>query len=200
VAYVSWRLIQAVVDPEHEAGGVWGWAKRGMYLASGVVYGSLAWKAFQLLTANGGSGGDDTKALTERLLSQPLGQWLVGIVALVIAFRGASQIRTGYTADFMKKLSGSGTISRGTMRSVGRVGLIARGAVFLLFAIFLAWAAVDSDARHARGLEGTLDTLATASTGPWLLAVTAVGLLAYGLFQLIKARYRVVDGVHAGGD
>jgi hypothetical protein len=30
--------------------------------------------------------------------------------------------------------------------------------------------------------------------------VTAVGLLAYGLFQLIKARYRVVDGVHAGGD
>lgn len=201
VGYVLWRVIQAFVDPENETTGDWGWLKRGMYLASGVAYGALALKAFQLLTSSGGGGGgDETQMMTERLLSQPFGPWLVAIVALGVAFRGFSQIRTAWTADFMKKLGGSGTISRGTMRGIGRIGLAARGIVFVMFAGFLVWAAIDSDARHARGLEGTLETVAGVSSGPWLLAATAAGLIAYGLFQGIKARYRVVDGVHAGGD
>lgn len=201
VGYVLWRLIQASVDPENETTGDWGWVKRGMFLISGLAYGALALKAFQLLTSSsGGGGGDETQMMTERLLSQPFGPWLVAIVALAVAFRGASQIRTAYTASFMEKLRGSGTISRGTMRGIGRIGLAARGIVFLMFAGFLMWAAIDSDARHARGLEGTLDTVAGASSGPWLLAATAAGLIAYGLFQGVKARYRVVDGVHAGDD
>ena len=30
------------------------------------------------------------------------------------------------------------------------------------------------------------------STGPWLLVVLAAGLVAYGVYQLVHARYRVV--------
>ena len=37
-----------------------------------------------------------------------------------------------------------------------------------------------------------MGTLAQQSYGPWLLALTAAGIAAYGLFSLVQARYRTV--------
>jgi hypothetical protein len=41
-------------------------------------------------------------------------------------------------------------------------------------------------------LGGALAHLAQAGYGRWLLGATAVGLLAYGLFGLLQARYHRV--------
>jgi hypothetical protein len=48
------------------------------------------------------------------------------------------------------------------------------------------------DARQAGGIEDVLQTLRDQSASDWLLGTVAVGLVAYGLFALIEARYRFI--------
>lgn len=199
VGYVFWRFTQAIVDPENVSDEDWGWLKRGMYAVSGIAYGLLAYSAIQMVLGNGGGGGagssgggSQTQSMTAELLSQPFGPWLVGAVGLAIAIRGLLQARKAYREGFFEDIRDVGHLSRDAVRKIGKVGLTARGAVFVMIAGFLIWAAITHDPSRARGLEGSLNTLAGMSGGPWLLAAAGAGLLAYGVFQFIKARYRVI--------
>lgn len=200
VSYVLWRFAQAFLDPEDVSNDDWGWAKRAMYALSGIAYGLLAYSAIQLLFGSGGGsgggdsgGGGQTQSMTAELLAQPFGRWMVGIVGVGVAIRGILQARKAYKSEFFEKIRDAGSLSRDTVRRIGQIGLTARGAVFLMVAGFLIWAAASHDSERARGLEGSLDTLAGMSGGPWLLGAAGVGLLSYGLFQFIKARYRVIE-------
>jgi hypothetical protein len=51
------------------------------------------------------------------------------------------------------------------------------------------------DAAEAQGLQGALVTLREAAYGRYLLGLVALGLIAYGITQLVKARYRVIRPV-----
>jgi hypothetical protein len=72
---------------------------------------------------------------------------------------------------------------------LGRLGYGARGVVFLLIGAFMLLAAWRGSPDEARGLGGSLATLAAQPYGPWLLGLVALGLLAYAVFLLIQARY-----------
>jgi hypothetical protein len=75
----------------------------------------------------------------------------------------------------------------------GVVGHVARAIVFGLIGIFVIRAALEYDPKEAIGLDGALRKLAQAEYGPWLLGVTAAGLVAYGVYCLVDARYRDVS-------
>ena len=50
-------------------------------------------------------------------------------------------------------------------------------------------AAYDARSDDVRGLGGALATLAQQPFGPWLLGIVASGLVVYGAFMIVKARY-----------
>jgi hypothetical protein len=75
----------------------------------------------------------------------------------------------------------------------GVAGHVARGIVFTLIGAFAIKAAVDYNPRDAVGLDGALQKLAHQSYGPYLLGVTAAGLVAYGVYCFADARYRDVS-------
>jgi Domain of Unknown Function (DUF1206) len=76
---------------------------------------------------------------------------------------------------------------------LGRWGFIARGLVFGIVGVFLVNAAVDANPREARGLGGALRALQAQPFGRVLFAITALGLFAFGIFQLVLAYYRRID-------
>jgi hypothetical protein len=53
-------------------------------------------------------------------------------------------------------------------------------------------AAVTYDPEKARGLDAALKTLASQSYGPWLLALIALGIAAFGVYCFFQAKYRKV--------
>jgi uncharacterized protein DUF1206 len=71
---------------------------------------------------------------------------------------------------------------------VSRFGIAARGVVFCLIGFFLARAAAHHDAAQAGGVRESLGLL--AGFGRWPFVVVALGLVAYGVYQLVNARYR----------
>jgi hypothetical protein len=193
LGYALWRFVQAALDPEGKGDDPKGLAQRAGMLASGIAYGSLAVVAVRLLSGTGGGGGGDgTQGMTAGLLSKPFGAVLVGIAGLAVILSGLGELRTGWTQEFRDKfkLAEMSPTEQTWMTRTGMAGLIARGIVFLLTGSFLIQAALRSDPSRARGLQGALETLAQQPYGPWLLGLVALGLIAFGLYSVLLARYR----------
>lgn len=192
--YAVWRFVQAGTDTENHGSDAQGLLARGGYAVNGAVYASLAVTAARMALGsdNSASGDQSAQDWTARLLAQPFGPWLVGAAGLVMIGLGLFQLYRAYSADFQRKLKRMemSTAEDRWITRLGRVGFAARGLVFGLVGTFLIVAAVQTNPEEARGLAGALATLAAQPYGPWLLALVAVGLFAYGLFMLIQARYR----------
>ena len=192
--YVLWRFVQAVMDADRKGSDAKGLAVRGAYAFSGIVYAGLALTAIKILLGTGGGGGGEGEARewTAWLLSMPLGGWLVGLIGLVVIGVGLFQFYKAYTAKFREqlRLAGAGREPRAWVLRFGKVGIAARGVVFVAAGFFLILAALRSDPAEARGLDGILVELSRQPYGPWLLGAVAAGLVAYGVFMLLQSKYR----------
>jgi Na+/proline symporter len=62
--------------------------------------------------------------------------------------------------------------------------------VFTIIGIFLIVAAVKNNPQDAKGLDSALIALVQQPFGPWLLGLVALGLIAYGVYSFVEARYR----------
>ena len=195
LAYAMWRLIQGILNPENEGRDAKGIAKRVDHVLNGVFHAALAISAGGLALASGAGSGGSPDDWTARLLAQPFGRWLAVIVGAVIVGAGLYQLFKAYKADFRDELRPGAMSARAktwTTRS-GRLGYAARGVVFGVIGVFLVQAALQTDPDEARGLGGALETLARQPFGPYLLGAVALGLVAYGVFMFVVARYRRIE-------
>ena len=74
-------------------------------------------------------------------------------------------------------------------KQIGRYGTMARGVVFALVGFFITLAAWEANASHAAGIDGALDYLERQPYGIWLLAIVALGLIAFGLYSFMSAAW-----------
>jgi hypothetical protein len=188
LGYAIWRLVQAFLDTENKGSDGKGYAMRAFYAIVGVLYLGLALSAMQLVLGNGGGGNE--QGWTARLLAQPFGRVLVGLIGLGVIGAGVYQLGKAYTAKFREELRlGEMSATEQTWATrAGRLGYAARGIVFVLIGAFFGIAALQSDASEARGFAGALETL--AGLGQLLLGAVALGLIAYAAFCFVEARYR----------
>lgn len=196
VGYALWRLVEAALDPDHVGTDGKGIVKRAAYALSGVIHVALALTAARMAlagsSAGSGSGEGNADSWTARLMEAPAGRYLVIAVGLGFLGFGAYQLRKAVKADVHKglDLSSLSVSTREWAVRAARAGLAARGVVFGIIGVFLVQAGLRYDPNRALGLEGALENLRTRPYGPWLLGAVGVGLVGYGLFEIVKARYR----------
>lgn len=198
--YALWRLIQAIFEREDDEDGVKGagkeWGKRAGYVGRGLIYAGLTYSTVTLLNGAEGqkSQNQEARETTSTIFDLPAGRWLVGFVALAVLGAGLWNFYRGATEKFAEKWRGGMSHTERTWGTrAGVIGHVARGVVFGLVGIFLAKATLEYDSRDAIGIDGALQKVAQAPYGPVLLGLTAAGLIAYGLFCLVDARYRDVS-------
>ena len=192
LGYVIWNFTRAVLNPENESGG-----KRLFAVITGLIYGGLGFQAARLALnggSGGGGGGDGARGWSAQLMQQPFGPWLVGLVGVAIGLYGLHQIWNAWRVDLDDQLALGSMSASGRTWAVrfGRFGLAARGVVLALIGGFFLVAAAQADPSEARGAGGVLGTLEGT---PWLLAIVALGLVAYGLYNFVRARFRVIRAV-----
>ena len=83
-------------------------------------------------------------------------------------------------------------VGRLVVLGLGAFGLIARAMVYGVIAWFLMISAVTANSLHARGLEGALRAIGHERYGPTLLAAIALGFIANGIVEILRARYRQI--------
>jgi hypothetical protein len=192
VCYTLWRAYAALVNPERDHAG-----KRLHHAGVAVVHGVLAVTAARIALSNGmRGGGSDQEAVdwTARAMALPTGRWIVIAAGAVFVGYGIYQLYRGATADLddMLDLSQVEPPYPRVLRRVSRFGIAARGVVFIMIGIFVVKAGLEYDSAEAKGFGGALAALRQQPYGPWLLGAVAIGLIAYGVYGLVRARYRVV--------
>ena len=72
---------------------------------------------------------------------------------------------------------------------MARGGIIARAVVLVLLGITVVRAAMTERASAAGGIDASLVVLHSLPTGAVILGAAAIGLLAYGVYQMFHARW-----------
>lgn len=195
VGMALWRLSEAVFGTKT--------GKRLLQAGRAVFYGFVAYSvlAFAAGDRGGGGGGaaggssdEKSRDVTARALELPGGQWIVGAVgAALIGFGLVSGVRAALR-KYHKHLK-LGEMSRRVRRAADVTGVgggVARGLLFAAAGAFAVRAAVRYEPDEAKGVDDTLRAFADTPAGPWLLALMALGLVLFGLFSFVMARWRRV--------
>lgn len=192
IGYAIWRFVQAIKAPEHKGTDFKGLAQRIGYAANGLIYGSLAISAIKIIIGSSSGNSNSYEDWTAKLIAQPFGQWLVGIVGSFVIGLGFYQFLKAYKAKFRKEmdLNQLSDTHKKWIVGIGRFGLAARGVVFTVIGFFLIQAARQHDPSEVRGLGEALQVLVQQPYGPWILGIVAIGLIAYGIYMIIQGRYR----------
>ncbi|WP_245927745.1 DUF1206 domain-containing protein [Aphanothece hegewaldii] len=200
IGYALWRTVETFLDPEHphQHRGAKQIARRLGYAISALSYFVLAATAIKLILGSGGGSNNSTQDWTARFLSQPFGQWLVGLAGMLVIGLGFYELYKAYKGKFRKhlQLSMISPQQRTWAIILGQIGIAARGIVFATIGVFLTQAALTFDPNRAKGLGEALAALAAQPFGRWILGGVALGLIAYSIYSLIEARYRQLPKIN----
>lgn len=193
--YALFLACRAALDPEGEARSQWGPLKRVWWALMAALHASLsAWALSMVLGSGGGADGDEqTRGVTAVLLGfRPLGPWLVGAVGVGFGVGAAHDLYRAFRAklDEALDLSPLGATARRWAVGASRFGIAARACVSLAAGVFFLVAAWRSNPHEAKGFADSLGALRAMPFGAYLFAAVSLGLVAFGVYELIQARYR----------
>jgi hypothetical protein len=190
--YGLWRVVQAFFDPDHEGSGASAIITRVGHFGAGLMYGGLSVAAFQLALGEPAARGDGMRTWIGRLMMEPFGHVLVIALGIGISISGGAQIVSAVSGRFTRYLDHlrMSARQRTWVENMGRVGISARGIVFITIGVLLVRAGLDSNPSEATGMPGALSWLRASSHGGWLLSAIAGGLACYGLYMIACARFR----------
>lgn len=195
IGYTVWRLIDAWRDASGHGSDGKGMVLRVFTALKGLAYAGLALEAFRLATRSGSGGGGGTKHWTGRVLDQPFGRTMVVVAGVSLIAYALFQIYSAWRGKLSRglRLESMRLDVRIAVRRISRAGIAARAIVFIVIGWFLAMAGLHSDSSEAQDLSGALRFLQHEQYGTVILLLMAIGLAAYGLYQLVNARYRTIN-------
>lgn len=186
--YGIWKLIEAASDPAGRGAGL-----RTLAAIKGIAHLVLAWSAGSLaMGAGAGSGGSGT---VTRLIDSPPGRWIAILGGLGFAAYGISQIANAARAELSRDFRLS-QLPEGTQNAViqtSRFGIAARGVVFTVLGVLFALAAWRRGAAGEQDTGDALRVLGGLPGGHIILALIGIGLVAYGIYSILSAKYRRID-------
>lgn len=191
--YALFRFASLIFDIENNGSDAKGWGKRIGHAGSGAGHLALAYSAYAYASSSGsgGSGGGAQQAASG-VLSADFGGLVIGVLGLIFFIVALVQINKAISGKFMRRISGS---APSFTRTLGGAGFAARGVVYGI----IAWSLVR--AGFMSGSSGDIrtlgDALATLAGEGVAFTVTAIGLLMFGVFSLILARYRIIPELDA---
>lgn len=184
--YGVFRLYGAYMDLQGHGSDSKGLAVRIGHAGSGLAHLVLAYVAFRAAggSAAGGGGGQQTGEAASTVAQIPGGEALILIIGVGFFFAAINQGVKAYTGRFMGLLDAA---APSFAEIAGRLGYAARAVVFAVLGWQVTSAVLSSTESQIGGIGRVLNSL--RDTG-WLYTVVAIGLILFGIFSLVMARYR----------
>lgn len=185
-ALVVWQVVTALLG-FHELDGFKRIRKRVSAALRAVLYGYLGVASARIAAGPEVDEGEDAQeSISQGLLSLPFGQLLVGLIGVAVLGYGIAQVTKAFRKSFNDELD---TTLSGVPLRLTQAGFIGKGiAIGIVGSLFL-WAALDSDAQKAGGMDQALQVVLGQSFGVWLLVALAIGIGAYGIYCFFWARH-----------
>lgn len=193
--YAAWQFVVAIRDPMHHP-------RTGRRIvarvsAAGLGIGQVALAISALKIAFGhldaANDGQASKHWTARALATPGGTVVLWVIAASFIGYGIYQLYLAWKAKLDRQLM-LGRLSARAQRWVvagGRLGIAAHGIVWATTGVAIVHAVEQRNPQRMQGMKTSLVEL--LELGRWPFAIVAVGLVAYGVYQIINALYRRIE-------
>jgi hypothetical protein len=192
-AYGLFRLIGAWLDIEGKGRKPKGLAGRAAQAGSGLLHLGLAGSAVLFLIGLKRSydhaGDSNSREAARTIFDLELGNAALYAIALGFLFAAGLQLRKAWKKSHMKQCRAD---TPDIACTFGRIGLVARGAVFAVVAWSFYRTAQTHDAEQAHAVGGAIASLRAHD---WLYVAVCVGVILFGVFSLMLARYRIVPKI-----
>ena len=193
-SYALFRSASPLFDIERKGSGLKGWGQRIGHAGSAIGHLALAWTAYKFATdapSGGASGASDAAA---GVLSVQLGGIVIGALGIGFGLAALAQAEKAVTASFMKLIAPQAPEQT---RLMGRAGYAARTVIFGV----IGWSLIETGflPQGAGNVKTLAEAVASLASMGWLFNVVAGGLLLFGLFSLVLARYRIIPDLDPEG-
>jgi hypothetical protein len=193
LAYIAWRVWEAITDPYDFGSDKKGLARRTGIGLSATGYLIIAFAAGRMLVEGGGNGGEEEQeTMIATVLEFPGGAWIVGAVGAVTGFAGLVQFKYVATGDYHKRINFDKMPSwaRVTTHILSWWGYMARGVLLAVIGYFLISAGIQSDPEEAGDTDTAFDFLGDMGAfGSAIFIAVALGTMLYGVFMVIHGIY-----------
>jgi Domain of Unknown Function (DUF1206) len=191
-AYCVGRLHEMIFNPQDHDGF---WTTRARPLLSALVYGSLGVEALRMIAGFRGAGEaeGETREQAALVMSLPAGHWLLVTFGAILVVSALSELWQNAAGKKEPEARPPGASMRRWYERLARLGEIARGLIGLVGGAYLIIGGLHRSPGEVRGSRGVLEKIAEQPFGRWLLLLTAVGLVLYGIVQFMEAWYRRND-------
>jgi hypothetical protein len=161
-------------------------------VGTAVFYGYLAFSAARTALGHHQSRHEQQQAVAG-VLGWPGGQVIVTGAAVVVSGIGVYMAQKGIRSDFADEipLDRFGPGVRTAVLRISQLGFTLKGVALLLVGVVVAWAGVTAHPSRGDGLDGALRAIAGQAFGRWMLTVIAIGLAAFAVYCLARARHPV---------
>ena len=193
--YAAWRTAQGLFDTDRRGRSWRALGVRTSYVARGVLHAAVGWQALRLyrgLSARTGTQND----IAREVFTWPLGSWVVVVTGLgLFAFAAYQMHRAAkgelgrhFDRERLRREIGSWAIH------ASRAGIAARSLVFGVVAWYLVRSGWNANPAEVAGSAKAIRAFGYPPEpfGSWLLGATGLGLIAYGFYEVLQARYRTV--------
>lgn len=187
VALGAWHALEAVRI--RRPGTIATWGMRVSEVGQAVVFITLGVIAVAVALGGRPDGDEAARDVSSGVLTVPGGVFLIAAAGLGLVIGGIAFVVMGLKRSFRNKVSIPDGAWGVVVSASGLVGFIAKGVSLAAIGLLLLVAALREDARAAGALDAAIQALLEQSFGPPLVAGIGVGLVVYGLFCFVRARY-----------
>jgi hypothetical protein len=181
----AWQVTQMILvredDPRRAI------ARRVMEGAKALVFLTVAGSALAFALGGNSSAARTVHALSVGAIRTPGGVVVLVIAGAVVLAVGVFFGYRGVTADFRRDIHVPEGLPGTLTVTVGVLGHVAKGLALSIVGVLLAVAGFTADASQATGMDGALRALVALPYGGLLLWLVGAGLIAYGLYALVRA-------------
>jgi Domain of Unknown Function (DUF1206) len=155
-----------------------------------VVFAVMALTFAASASGNSKNSGQSTSDFTASIMKAPGDSVLLIAIGSGIGIAGIVFVVLGVKRSFKKelRLPPTGT-ARSVVTGLGVVGYVAEGIALFLVGLLFIIATANAHPRESTGLDGGLKALREQPYGVYMLAAVGAGLICYGLYLMVKAKF-----------
>lgn len=192
LAYALYRLSSLVFDVENYGTDTKGILHRIGHGASALAHFVLAYTAYQIASGDGSTGGG-AKEAASTVLSVEFGGIVLGVIGMGFIGAAAAQAKKAYTGSFMNRISAAAPKFE---KALGQAGFAARAVVYAVIGWSLVRSGFFSSSAEVKSLGEAVTAL---QDNEIIFNLVALGLLLFGIFSLLLARYRIIPDLDPDG-
>lgn len=185
----AWQLSEATLRARHLPAG----EQLSKTISSGslsIIYGSMSFTFARFAFGGEVDSSESTRDFTASMMGSPFGTFVILAVGGTVFGIGVYFVFKGILRKFRPELRHFEDTHRGALIEVlGVIGHVAKGIALILVGILFVAAVITHDATRSTGLDGSLKALTDHPFGTPLLVTVAVGLICYGIFALVRAKF-----------